>query len=190
MNKVSIYWRVLASSCSTSPIVHHPSTHPSIRPSLAMAGFVKLLNNDSDDQYRLQSPIIRFSQDLKSPISSVFGLVTPSALFSYTVNKYGDKRCLAFRKIIAHVLDTRLLGDWQYYTYSEVGQRVREMGAGLGKLLRFSGAARGKGGIGRSGGVQRLHMAAANRLVAFPEFLLCEQILIYLIFGFFFGVSK
>ena len=47
-------------------------------------------------------------------------------------------------------MDTRLLGDWQYYTYLEVEGRVKEMAAGLKKLLN-----------GRK--VQRLHMSADNR---------------------------
>lgn len=116
-----------------------------------MAGFVKLLNHKSFDH---ESRIIRFSNGLDSPISRLFGLETPSAFFFLAIQQYGEKRCLAFRKIVAHVLETKLLGDWQYYTYAEVGQRVREMGAGLKKLL---------------GGkkVQRLHMAAANRCVCF-----------------------
>ncbi|KAA8911425.1 hypothetical protein FN846DRAFT_1001394 [Sphaerosporella brunnea] len=111
-----------------------------------MTDLIHLLNKNPADH---ETPIIRYSHQLGAPISQLFGLETPSALFTWAVETHGEKRCLAFRKIIAHVLETRLLGDWKYFTYAEVGRRVREMGAGLTKLLN-----------GRK--VQRLHMAAAN----------------------------
>lgn len=112
-----------------------------------MEGISKLFHN-SPPSY--ESPIIRFSHELHSPISKAFDLETPTAIFNHAVETYRDRRCVAFRKVIAHVLETRLLGDWQYYTYMEVGCRVKEMAAGLKKLIH-----------GRK--VQRLHMSASNR---------------------------
>jgi hypothetical protein len=126
-----------------------------------MADLIHLLTRNPADH---ETPILRFSNDLQGPISQVFGLETPSAFFTWAVETHSEKRCLAFRRIIAHVQDTRLLGDWRYFTFAEVGQRVREMGAGLKKLL-----------TGRK--VQRLHMAAANRLVV-EEFLSKELFLL------------
>jgi hypothetical protein len=111
-----------------------------------MADLIHLLTRNPADH---ETAILRFSNDLDRPISQVFGLETPSAFFTWAVETHSEKRCLGFRRIIAHVQGTKLLSDWKYFTYAEVGRRVREMGAGLKKLL-----------TGRK--VQRLHMAATN----------------------------
>jgi len=99
-----------------------------------------------------ESPTIHFSSDINIPLSDFGGLGTPASIFIKTIETHGEKRCLAFRKIIANVEETKLLGDWTYYTFDEAGQRVKEMAAGLRKLLPGKRA-------------QRLHMCAANRSV-------------------------
>jgi hypothetical protein len=122
-----------------------------------MADFLSLLGKSKHDQ---ESPVIRFDPGVEAPVSGIFGMETPAAIFTWAVETHGEKRCVGFRKIIGHVGTTRLLGDWQYYTYREVGQRVMEMGAGLRKLMKA-----------RSG-FQRIHMAAATGSVCFINFSL------------------
>ncbi|CCX34739.1 Similar to Long-chain-fatty-acid--CoA ligase 1; acc. no. O60135 [Pyronema omphalodes CBS 100304] len=89
-----------------------------------------------------------------APISQYLDLETTSALFTHAVGKFTDNRCVGYRKVVGHVLETRLLGDWQYYTYKEVGRRARLMAAGLKKLLK-------------GGNVNRLYMAAPNSCIWF-----------------------
>ena len=97
-----------------------------------MSGYLKIFDRPAIAR---ESPIIRYSPDLKAPVAEVHGLNTPAALLTHAIETHGDKRAIGFRKVIDQVGETYLLGDWQYYTYNEVGQRVREIGAALKKLF-------------------------------------------------------
>lgn len=112
-------------------------------------------------------------------------LETPHALFFRAAKKYSKNRCLAYRKITAYVTEVVKLekgtgvgddilikdhftnkekvmaGEWEYKTYEEVAEGIRNLAAAL--VENVDG---------------RLHMFARNRF--FPYFFV-ESLLIFAI---------